>query len=152
MKEEVYFINESMKENELLKIEHLCKVYHTKDSETMAIEDFSYTLKKGDFIAIVGPSGCGKTTILSILANLIDKTNGQVDVKKNVKMGYMLQQDCLFEWQTILNNCLLGLKINKNLNEENKDFVLNLLKNYGLSEFVNSYPNNLSGGMRQRVG
>ena len=63
----------------------------------------------------------------------------------------MLQDDALFENRNILNNCLLGLEINKTLNEENKEYVLNLLENYGLKDFINSYPENLSGGMRQRV-
>ena len=63
----------------------------------------------------------------------------------------MLQQDCLFEWKTILENCLLGLEIQKDLTEENKKYVLDLLETYGLKEFINSYPSSLSGGMRQRV-
>ena len=63
----------------------------------------------------------------------------------------MLQQDSLFEWKNILNNCLLGLEINKKLNKESKEYVINLLNTYGLGDFINSYPKNLSGGMRQRV-
>ena len=63
----------------------------------------------------------------------------------------MLQDDLLFEWLTIYDNCLLGLKIQKKLNSENKKYVLDLLEKYGLKDFINMYPNNLSGGMRQRV-
>ena len=63
----------------------------------------------------------------------------------------MFQQDCLFDHLTILENCLLGIKINKKITQEDKDYVLNLLNTYGLSEFINKYPKNLSGGMRQRV-
>jgi len=69
----------------------------------------------------------------------------------NIKLGYMLQNDSLFEWRNILNNCLIGLEINKTLNDDNKKYVLDLLKKYGLYDFKDSYPNNLSGGMRQRV-
>jgi len=72
-------------------------------------------------------------------------------MNKASKIGYMLQNDSLFEWRNILNNCLIGLEINKDLTSETKEYVLNLLKNYGLYEFKDSYPNNLSGGMRQRV-
>lgn len=152
LKEDVYFYKlESMENNEILKIENLSKIYLTKENETMAIEDFSYSLNESEFVAIVGPSGCGKTTILSILAGLVEKNTGTIKLRNNVKMGYMLQQDCLFEWRTILENCLLGLEINKNLTHPNKEKVLNLLENYGLKDFTNSYPNNLSGGMRQRV-
>ena len=63
----------------------------------------------------------------------------------------MLQEDSLFPFRNILNNCLLGLEINHKLNKENKNYVLNLLKTYGLDDFKYSYPENLSGGMRQRV-
>ena len=152
MKEDVYFYKlESMENKEILKIDKIKKVYHTKLSETIAIEEFSYSLNESEFIAIVGPSGCGKTTILSILAGLVDKTAGEIKIKENTKVGYMPQQDCLFEWRTILENCLLGLEISKNLNEITQKNVINLLENYGLKDFKNSYPNNLSGGMRQRV-
>lgn len=132
----------------ILTIKNLNKIYHTKTSETKAIEDFSFELNDNEFVAIVGPSGCGKSTILNILANLDNKSNGEIILKDNIKLGYMLQQDALFNWKTVLDNCLLGLEINK-LN--NKDYVLKLLNTYGLKDFINSYPNNLSGGMRQRV-
>ena len=132
----------------ILTIKNLNKIYRTKTSETKAIEDFSFELNDNEFVAIVGPSGCGKSTILNILANLDTKSNGEIIIKDNIKLGYMLQQDALFNWKTVLDNCLLGLEIN-NLN--NKDYVLKLLNTYGLKDFINSYPNNLSGGMRQRV-
>lgn len=136
--------------NEILTIKNLKKNYHNK-VEVKAVENFSFTLKNGDFIAIVGPSGCGKSTILSILADLETKSSGTITVKENLNIGYMLQSDGLFDWLTVLDNCLLGLKINKKLNDKNKQHVLSLLTSYDLKEFVNSYPNNLSGGMRQRV-
>lgn len=132
----------------ILTIKNLSKIYHTKTSETKAIENFSFELNNNEFIAIVGPSGCGKSTILNILANLDSKSDGEIIIKDNVKLGYMLQQDALFNWKTVLDNCLLGLKINK---MNNKDYVLKLLNTYGLKDFLKSYPNTLSGGMRQRV-
>ena len=135
----------------ILKIKNLKKIYHTIQGETLAVDDFSLDLKKGDFIAIVGPSGCGKSTILSILCGLDKPSGGKIDIDKNLKFGYMLQKDNLFEWQTIYKNCLLGLEINKQNTKENKKYVEKLLKTYGLKEFINAYPNNLSGGMRQRV-
>ena len=135
----------------ILSIEHLRKNYQSKNSETVAIEDFSFDLNNGEFVAIVGPSGCGKTTILSILAGLLNKTDGNIVMQENLKIGYMLQQDALFNWRTILSNCLLGLEINNCLNEKNIENVKNLLNTYGLNDFINSYPNSLSGSMRQRV-
>lgn len=135
----------------ILNIKNLKKIYHTPKQETLAVENFSFDLKEGEFVAIVGPSGCGKSTILSILSGLEDSSGGNFIFKNNAKVGYMLQQDALFEWKTILKNCLLGLEINNNLTKENEEYVISLLNNYGLGDFINSYPNNLSGGMRQRV-
>lgn len=138
--------------NDILKIKNLKKIYHTNNGETLAVEDFSFNLKDGEFIAIVGPSGCGKSTILSILCGLEDKSSGTIELVNNSTIGYMLQQDSLFEWRNILNNCLLGLEINNTLNEKTKNHVIELLSTYGLKDFIYSYPDNLSGGMRQRVG
>ena len=137
--------------NDILKIKNLKKIYHTNNGETLAVEDFSFNLKDGEFIAIVGPSGCGKSTILSILCGLEDKSSGNIELVNNSTIGYMLQQDSLFEWRNILNNCLLGLEINNTLNEKTKNHVIELLSTYGLKDFIYSYPDNLSGGMRQRV-
>lgn len=139
--------------NNILIINELNKFYHNVDGETEAIKDISLTLKEGEFIAIVGPSGCGKSTLLSILCGLEDKTSGEIIFpnKEKKKIGYMLQQDCLFDWLTILDNCLLGLKIKKELTKYTKEKVIKLLENYGLKDFINKYPNSLSGGMRQRV-
>ena len=135
----------------VLEIKNLKKIYHTKARETLAVKNFSFNLKEGDFVAIVGPSGCGKSTILSVLCGLEEKSKGDIILKEGTKIGYMLQQDSLFEWRTILKNCLLGLEINNNLNKDTKKHVINLLNTYGLKDFIYSYPDNLSGGMRQRV-
>lgn len=135
----------------VLEIKNLKKIYHSKDGETLAVENFNFELKEGEFVAIVGPSGCGKSTILSVLCGLEEKSEGEIKLKENTKIGYMLQQDSLFEWRNILNNCLLGLEINKNLNKESKEKVVNLLNTYGLKDFIYSFPDSLSGGMRQRV-
>lgn len=137
--------------NDILEIKNLRKTYHTPKDEILAVDNFSYTLKENEFIAIVGPSGCGKSTILSVLCGLENASDGTITLKPNKKIGYMLQQDSLFEWRTILENCLIGLEINHNLNNETKQYVIDLLKKYGLEEFMDKYPRNLSGGMRQRV-
>lgn len=133
-----------------LDIKNIRKKYHTKKEEILAVDNFSYQVEQGEFISIVGPSGCGKSTILSILSGLIDDYEGEINTN-NAKIGYMLQQDSLFEFRTILKNCLLGLEIENKLTEENKKYVLDLINSYGLTDFINSYPANLSGGMRQRV-
>ena len=135
----------------ILSIKDLRKIYHTKQNEILAVDNFSFDLKEGEFVAIVGPSGCGKSTILSILCGLDESSGGSIEARDNLKFGYMLQGDNLFEWQTIFKNCLLGLEINNAVTDESKEYVRNLLKTYGLSEFIDAYPSNLSGGMRQRV-
>lgn len=140
-----------MMKNIILKIKNLKKIYHTPKEEIEAIEDFSFDLYENEFVAIVGPSGCGKSTILSILSGIENMSSGDIKNLNNSSIGYMLQSDNLFEWRTILENCLLGLEINGKLNEENKKYVLSLLETYGLKDFINSYPSNLSGGMRQRA-
>lgn len=134
----------------ILKIKNLKKIYHTKKEEILAVEDFSFDLKEGEFVSIVGPSGCGKSTILSILCGLSSYSKGSIEYNENINIGYMLQDDSLLDFRTILSNCLLGLEIKKELNDESKNYVIELLKTYGLGDFINSYPSNLSGGMRQR--
>ena len=135
----------------ILKIKNLKKIYHTLHEEIEAMNDFSLDLKENEFVALVGPSGCGKSTILKILSNLEEKSDGIIEMD-DLKIGYMLQEDSLFDWLTIKENCLLGLKVQNILTKENEKNVLRLLETYGLKDFVNSYPANLSGGMRQRVG
>ena len=139
-------------DNIILTLKNLSKTYYTKQTETLAIKDLSYDIKEDTIIAIVGPSGCGKSTLLNMIGNLEEKTNGEIIFKNNKnKIGYMFQNDCLFPWLNILDNCLIGLKIKNELTEEKKEYVIKLLTNYGLKDFIYSYPNNLSGGMRQRV-
>lgn len=138
--------------NNILKIKNLQKIYHDLNGEIEAIKDITLDINQNELISIVGPSGCGKSSLLSILANIEKKSSGEIIFNKpNTKIGYMLQKDSLFPWRTILENCLVGLEIENKLTEENKKKVINLLKKYGLYDFINKYPASLSGGMRQRV-
>ena len=135
----------------ILEIRNLKKNYHDDRSEITAIEDVNLEIKDKEFVSIVGPSGCGKSTLLSILSNLEKKSNGEILLDKKLKIGYMLQKDSLFPWRTILENCLIGLEVTNSLTDENKKRVITLLKTYGLKDFINKYPDSLSGGMKQRV-
>lgn len=138
--------------NNILKINNLSKSYYTKNGKVEAIKDISLDVKEGEFIAIVGSSGCGKSTLLSILANLEVKSGGNIIFDKdNFVIGYMLQEDALFDWLNVLNNATLGLDIKKIKSKENIKYVENLLKTYDLDSFKNKYPKELSGGMKQRV-
>jgi NitT/TauT family transport system ATP-binding protein len=131
--------------------------YFTKTSAVTALNDISLDVQEGEFVSFLGPSGCGKTTLLSIIAGLIEPTDGQIALEgKPVKeaadkTGYMLQQDYLFPWKTIEENIFLGLKISGTLNEARKQEVLSLLGQMGLENVESLYPKQLSGGMRQRV-
>ena len=137
--------------NNILEIRNINKKYYSNSGEVVAIEDISLDVKDGEYIAIVGPSGSGKSTLLNIIGMIDRETGGSIILDSNVKIGYMLQNDCLFSWLTILDNCLLGLKISGKLNDDNIKYVKDLLETYGLGDFMNSYPSSLSGGMRQRV-
>ncbi len=138
--------------SKLLSINNLEKVYYSKTDEIPAIKDLTFTINEGEFISIIGPSGCGKSTLLNILTDLENKTNGTITRhQNNLKFGYMLQSDSLLEWRNILENTTLGLEIKKIKTKENLAYVNNLLNTYGLNDFKNKYPHELSGGMRQRV-
>lgn len=141
----------------LLEINNLSIYYQTKKAEIQAINNISFKVRKGEFIAIIGKSGCGKTSILSAIASLIPYEgkiifyNKLLNQKATSFIGYMLQRDELFPWLTIEQNTLLPLKIKKMVNEKTISKVSSLLKKYGLESFQKSYPNQLSGGMRQRA-
>ena len=133
----------------ILEVKNICKTYQTKNGEIEALKDINFKIEEGEYVSIIGPSGCGKSTLLSIIAGLENKTSGTTYI--NGKIGYMLQKDNLLEWRTVLNNVFLGLEIQRSNTPENKKYAIELLKKYGLYEFKDKYPNQLSGGMRQRV-
>ncbi len=147
----------------MIKLEPIVEVinvamkYQSLNGEIHALKDISFSVDKGEFVSIVGPSGCGKSTLLSIISGLLAPTSGMVliDGEKvtgtSKKVGYMLQKDHLFNWRTILGNVLLGLEIRGEVTPESREYALNLLRSYGLYEFKDKYPEQLSGGMRQRA-
>ena len=130
--------------------------YQSVSGETEAIKNIGFEVKQGEFLSIVGPSGCGKSTLLSIIAGLLKPTGGEVLVmgepaSVGKRTGYMLQNDHLFEWRTIMDNVLLGQQIKHCATPENRKYAEQLLKTYGLYDFKDRYPRELSGGMRQRA-
>ena len=136
----------------ILEVKNISKKFNTTKGEIEAIKDISFSVNEGEFIAIVGTSGCGKSTLLSILANLTNQTSGTIKYNKNNPViGYMLQEDALFEHMKIIDNVYLGLKVQHKLTEDNKQYVINLLKKYNLDKFMDKKPSELSGGMKQRV-
>ena len=137
--------------NSILKLKNIKKIYHSKDGETLALDNIDLKVLDEEFISIVGPSGCGKSTLLGIVAGIVSKSFGEIIVPNDFKIGYMLQDDCLFPKRTVLENALLGLEIKGLVNDDTRRKVIDLLTKYGLGDFINSYPDSLSGGMRQRV-
>lgn len=137
--------------NNILEIKNLNKNYQTKEKEINVLNNINIKIKDNDFIGIVGPSGSGKSTLLSIIAGLENYSSGKIIKKDNLKIGYMMQKDYLMPYLNILDNCLIGVKINKNYNKENINKAKELLTKYGLKNYIYSYPSNISGGQRQRV-
>ena len=103
--------------------------YHSAKCETKALRSINFKVNEGEFISILGPSGCGKSTLLNIIRGLLEPSEGSIlyrgeDIKNSLdKIGYMFQKDHLFEWNTVWENVILGLKIKKILNNESKERV-----------------------------
>ena len=101
----------------ILEFRKVSMIYHTKKGETLAATDLSFSIYPGEFIAVIGPSGCGKTTVLSLAANLLKPSGGQIFIHGKEAdgtykdFGYMLQKDELFPWRTIEKNITLPLEI-----------------------------------------
>ena len=135
----------------LIEIKNLNKIYHTPTKEVISLNNINLTINKEEIISIVGTSGCGKSTLLNILTKLLAPSSGTIIEHEELRIGYMMQEDALLPWLTVYENCILGLKLQHKLTNKSKKYVNNLLEKYELIEFKNEYPNNLSGGMRQRV-
>ena len=135
---------------EVLQFENVSMHYHSRQGETVAVENMSFSVAEGEFVAIIGPSGCGTTTLLSLAAGLLSPTKGKV-ITDGGSFGYMLQKDELFPWRTIEKNVCLPLEIKRTDTPENRKRALALAEKYGLGQFLKSYPSALSGGMRQRA-
>lgn len=142
---------------EILRFQNVSLTYQAENGEVEAIQDMDFVAHEGELVTIIGPSGCGKSTMLSLIAGLEQPTSGKIFVEAeevrgiSSKTGYMLQKDNLLDWRTIRGNVLLGLEIRGKLNAESTAYVDSLLMAYGLWEFKDKRPSQLSGGMRQRA-
>ncbi|MBQ8178595.1 MAG: ABC transporter ATP-binding protein [Clostridia bacterium] len=141
----------------LLELKSVSHTYHSPEGETQALNDINLVVEEREFVSIVGPSGCGKSTLLSTLAGLITPSEGEVTIYGNPLssekdlIALMPQRDQLFEWRTVLNNVLLSPEIKKKKTPEVINYAKELLCKYGLKDFMQKRPSELSGGMRQRV-
>jgi len=140
-----------------LVIKNLSKKFSNRNSEFKALENINLTVKDGEFVTILGPSGCGKTTLLRIIAGLETYTSGTATLNGEMisgpgpKRGMVFQEYSLFPWKTVIGNVMFGLLMQKIPKDKAKKKALVYLELVGLSEFKNSYPYELSGGMKQRV-
>ena len=134
----------------MLKFENITYTYHTKEGETTAVKDVSFAVEDGQFVSVIGPSGCGKTTILSLAAGILSPSSGEVK-RGSGEFGYMLQRDALFPWRSVEKNIYLPLEVKRRNTPEMRERAIALAEKYGLKDFLKKSPNQLSGGMRQRV-
>lgn len=140
-----------------LSVKQISHLFFSNKGYTQALDSISFSMKEGEFISLLGPSGCGKSTLLNIIAGLLKQTEGDILLndrplhEQEHRIGYMLQQDYLFPWKTIIDNILLGPKISKQDEKPIKKAALKLLKEVGLPNVADQYPPALSGGMRQRA-
>lgn len=140
-----------------INIKNLSKIFKTRNGEVTALKDTSLTIGNNEFVCVIGPSGCGKTTMLNIIAGLEEATTGTVEIDGNVvtstgrERGVIFQQYALFPWKTVIKNVEFGLKLKKIPPLERRAKAEEYLELVGLKDFKNSYPKELSGGMKQRV-
>ena len=133
------------------------KKYNTRKGEVVALNGVDFDIKENEFICVIGPSGCGKSTLLNIIAGLLEPTSGQVLVDgkpisgTGTDRGVVFQQYALFPWLTVKKNVEFGLKLKGLSKEECDTIAMKYLKMVELEKFADSYPKELSGGMKQRV-
>ena len=134
------------------------KIYEGRNGKTVALHGVNLDIYDNEFICVVGPSGCGKSTLLNIIAGLHEASSGEVLVDgvkvegTGVDRGVVFQQYALFPWLTVKKNVMFGLKLKKELTEEQREEIaMKYIKIVGLEKFVDAYPKELSGGMKQRV-
>ena len=140
-----------------VKIDHVEKIYDGRKGKMIALNGVDLDIMENEFICVVGPSGCGKSTLLNIIAGLLEPTSGAVyvDGKKvegtGTERGVVFQQYALFPWLTVMKNVMFGLKLKGMKDDEAKEVAMKYIKMVQLEDFVDSYPKELSGGMKQRV-
>ena len=142
----------------MIRVENVYKSFLQPSGEIVEVlNGINLTVHREEFFSIIGPSGCGKSTILNIITGLLEPTRGRVSINKEMfrnprsGIGYMMQKDLLLPWRTILENATLGLEIMGIAPAEREEIAMAYMERYGLSAFRDAYPDQLSGGMRQRA-
>lgn len=150
-----------MSSNTEIMLKDIGMVYKTTDGrDVTALTSVSLDIQRGEFISLLGPSGCGKTTLLRIIADLLQPTSGTITVggespraaRLKQRYGIVFQSAVLYDWRTVKKNVMLPLEIMHVPKAERSERAEKMLELVGLTDFANHYPNQLSGGMQQRVG
>ena len=140
-----------------LLVQGVTKVYRNGRRSLEALAPIDLTVAVGEFVSVIGPSGCGKSTLFNIVAGVEQASaglvaiDGQADIARAGKSGYMPQQPLLLPWRTVEENVMLGLDVRRVPRKQAQHEAHELLKRFGLAEFAQNYPATLSGGMRQRI-
>jgi NitT/TauT family transport system ATP-binding protein len=137
--------------------QNLSKTYQTRNGVVPALEDVTFSVREQEFVSIVGPSGCGKTTLLKLIAGLLEPTSGRIIFSAGRADGrphsaLVFQEHGLYPWMTVLDNVAFGLEMRGIAREERRDRARAFVERVGLAHFADSFPHELSVGMRQRVG
>ena len=141
----------------MLNIRGVSKQYQSRNDSVMVLREISLAVAAGEFITLVGPSGCGKSTLLALIAGLEEPTSGTIAFYGNIntrrlgRIGYMPQRDLLLPWRRALDNASAGLEVQGVSRRDARRRARELFTDFGLDGFLDSYPSELSGGMRQRV-
>ena len=141
----------------IIKLNNVSKIYHSKKKEFIALKDINLEVLNNEFVCVVGPSGCGKSTLLRMIAGLEEISSGEITMGDSIikapsaERGMVFQNYTLFPWLTVEKNIAFGLKLRKLPKNEIEEKVTRYLKIIELEKFRNSYPKELSGGMKQRV-
>jgi NitT/TauT family transport system ATP-binding protein len=142
---------------EIIAFEGVGKTFVQKSADVVATRDISVCIREGEIVTIVGPSGCGKTTMLNLVAGLIKPSTGSVRYRGgaiagiNGRTGYMTQSDHLLPWRDVASNIAVPLEIAQVPRDERRRRIGELIALVGLTQFENTYPSRLSGGMRKRT-
>ena len=145
------------KPGDILQVKGVTKHFPTPEGAVTAVDDVSLSVRQGEFLAIIGPSGCGKSTLFNIVGGLLGDYEGEVSVAgeritgPHPSVGMVFQEESTFPWRTVLENVGFPLEIEGKPKAQRHDKARHFIKMVGLDGFENRYPNELSGGMRQRV-
>lgn len=132
--------------------------YSFNQNDRPIFQSLSMLVESGEFVSLIGPSGSGKSTLFKLITGLIEPNQGEIRIQGNIQdsrrlgnVGYMPQTDLLLPWKTVLENVMLPIEINRGNRQEKLPEIREWLKRFGLADYEKAYPNELSGGMRQRT-